>query len=294
MAGLKVSYGLISTRGHGEVLPDFPIINQFNHITAVVEVDNSTYLLDATEGKRSVTLIPEKDLYRYAFVIRENSNGWLQVSHRVNSTRRLILNYSIKGDGSLQGQLAGLVSGYLGQDLREEVNSADEEDALTSYLGGTEDLEVSNIKLSNVDDMDKEVRLSASFTYQEAGADTTNDIIYLNPWLFLKRSGNPLKKPDREFPVFFSHPYTEQLILNIRIPEGYIVDELPEQVSYNVPGGASQVRLLVQANGNLLTLSTQFVLNKATFKVNEYEGLRTLFQKMADIHSKPIVLKKES
>ena len=58
-----------------------------------------------------------------------------------------------------------------------------------------------------------------------------NDKIYVSPMLFLAAKENPFKQEVREYPVDFGYPKQEKYNINIDIPEGYVVESMPESIN---------------------------------------------------------------
>ena len=71
-------------------------------------------------------------------------------------------------------------------------------------------------------------------------AQLNNDLMYVTPVIHSNFNENPFKSEKRNFPVDFAYPITEQLILNIEIPENFQIEELPESVSFSLPNGGGK------------------------------------------------------
>lgn len=117
--------------------------------------------------------------------------------------------------------------------------------------------------------------------------------LYITPMINLLFSDNPFKKEDRKFPVNFDYLETYKQMVNITIPEGYAVEELPASQKY------------VFGDDNAITFSYRIVQNESTillqygFQTKElmigqdlYPGLRDFFSKIILKNSEQIVLKK--
>ena len=81
-------------------------------------------------------------------------------------------------------------------------------------------------------------------------------------------------------------------LLNMDIPTGYQVDELPKsvRVAYNEKEGMFEY-LIQKGDGNL-QMRVHLKLNKAIFPVDEYTTLRDFFAFVVKKESEQIVFKK--
>ncbi len=50
--------------------------------------------------------------------------------------------------------------------------------------------------------------------------------------LYLVSKENPFKQEVREYPVDFGYPKQEKYNININIPEGFVVESMPESYEY--------------------------------------------------------------
>lgn len=92
----------------------------------------------------------------------------------------------------------------------------------------------------------------------------------------------------------YNYPFTESIIMNIQIPEGWVVDEIPESVLIRLPEQAGEFRRIVQNNGNMISMNYRYMINKTRFMPLEYEGLKQFYDQMVDKLAQNIVLKKSS
>lgn len=138
-------------------------------------------------------------------------------------------------------------------------------------------------------DFSNQIRETIDFTMS---CDATSDMIYVNPSIL-----SLMKKPlftdeTRLFPVEF--PYQEMTILSsqLTIPEGYIVEELPENVRMKNEDGSIGLILTYQIKDNTITSQLRFTLKRILFGAHEYEELKQFFDAMVQKCNSMAVLKK--
>ncbi|HEY0611092.1 MAG TPA: hypothetical protein VGD35_15590, partial [Chitinophaga sp.] len=81
--------------------------------------------------------------------------------------------------------------------------------------------------------------------------------------------------------------------LNMEIPEGYDVEELPKStmVKFNEDEGLFQY--MIAKDENIIQFRSRIKLNKATFPPEEYGTLRDFFDMIVKKQGEQIVLKKK-
>jgi hypothetical protein len=85
----------------------------------------------------------------------------------------------------------------------------------------------------------------------------------------------------------------ETYILNMELPDGYDVDELPKpsRVSYN--GDEGMFEYLIQKDESRIQFRARLILAKANYKREDYGSLRDFFSFVVKKESEQIVFKKK-
>ena len=91
-------------------------------------------------------------------------------------------------------------------------------------------VEISDMFLDSINS--REDPVSVRYTMKFILGD--EDIIYFNPLLSEAIKENPFKSEDRLYPVEMPYCSDETYVLNMEIPNGYIIDELPKSARVNL------------------------------------------------------------
>jgi transglutaminase-like putative cysteine protease len=292
--GIQASPALISTRSNGSVLTDYPILHQFNMSVAVVELADRAFVLDASSGRRSYRFPNPKVLYRNALVVREDDSwGWLTTFPIDKTTEQRSFSYSLKDSSRIHASISGRVGGAYAENMRQEVNTINFNSYWEDELSELNGLEVDSSEFRNIGDLSGKISYTTHFSYEKNdGLMLDKDLIYFQPLQFLRTEENPFKKPDRKFPVEFSYPFTNQLMVRVEIPEGYEVDELPESKIYSLTNGGGLYRFDVSVMGGMINVVSSLSIQGISFPAEEYEEMKELFQAMIDSQNAMVVLKK--
>lgn len=294
-AGVKASPALLSTRANGTVLTEYSLISQFNMVVAAVEIGNSAFVVDVSSGLRSYKFPHPKILYRNAFVIREDdSYGWLTTIPIDKTYERMSMEYSLSDSSRITVKMIGNETGAFSGVKRQDVKSLNFKQYWENEYKDLPGLVVDSANFENLQNLNKNVTYETTFSFdKEESFNLDQDVLYFQPFLFLKLEQNPFKKPTRELPIEFSYPYSIQQMVKVEIPDGYVVEELPESVNYMLPNGGGYYRFIINVNGNILTAVSTTNISQIYYSSEEYKAIKELFQTKVDATNATVVLKKE-
>lgn len=293
-ADIKASPGLLSTRSNGSVLTDFALINQFNMVLAVVEIENRAFVMDASSGNRSFKSPHPKILYRKVFVIREDDSfGWLQSTPMDKNNERISLTYSVSESPTVNVKYQGRLMGEFAERLRSEVNLSELDEYWENEFDGIQGIRVDSSSFDNLENMGEQISFQTSLSIpSESVFDVNGNLIYLKPFLFLALQENPFKAEDREFPIEINYPYKRQYVTSLTIPEGYVIEEIPKNTQIRLPNNTGYYRFMVSQQGDKLTLVSDINIASTYYGVDDYSMVKDLFQKVVDSQSFTVVLEK--
>ncbi len=82
-------------------------------------------------------------------------------------------------------------------------------------------------------------------------------------------------------------------ILDMEIPAGYKVEEIPKSAKVLFNEGEGFFEYLISKSENGVQLRSRIVMKRANFAADEYNSLRDFFGYVVKKHSEQIVLKKK-
>ncbi|MBQ2874578.1 MAG: hypothetical protein IJE85_04695, partial [Bacteroidales bacterium] len=92
--------------------------------------------------------------------------------------------------------------------------------------------------------------------------------------------------------IDFPYPYMINYMFILEIPEGYAVEQMPENALVKLQGLDATLKLLSNVRGQVLQISFSYSQNKMIGLVNDYESIREFWQYLNDTYESMIVLKK--
>lgn len=286
----------LSTRNHGFINPVSPRITQFNHVIAAAKIGENFILMDATDEYTPIGMLPDYDLNLRGRLFTDTYTDWVSLipskKYKKATQAKLLLNE----DGTFEGSINMLFSEYAALDFRERMQKQTGGDKATFLNSRTkedeEGLEVLSSTFENVDNIQE--KITASYEVKIVDKAIQNgDLIYFEPLLFFGEKENPFTAEDRKFPVDLLLPLDLTYILQLTIPDGYVIEELPENIAFSLPeSGGSFLYEFKKVNDRLVQLTNRMSIKETFFLPNNYLPLREYFNLIIEKQGAQVVLKK--
>jgi hypothetical protein len=148
---------------------------------------------------------------------------------------------------------------------------------------------LSNTEIEDLDNYESPVKIKYDFEM----APESSDILYINPIFTESVTENPFKSHERLYPVEMPYVINEVYTMNMSVPDGFEVAELPKSAIVNFNETEGQFQYFVQVDNNRIQLRLKLVLAKATFSAEDYNALRDFYDMIVKKQAEQIVLKKK-
>jgi hypothetical protein len=290
-AGLEVDMVLLSTRDHGFIRQQSPMVKQFNYVVCAVRLADKTIFLDATDRYLPVNVLPVRCLNGQGLVISKTRHGWINLETKTKAKTIVTADLAVGELGDLTGKLNYSRDGYDAVKMRKEFKSKGQETYVKDFLG-SKSWEIGKSEFQDLEDIKKAPKEIHELTIREH-AVSAGDVMYINPFVTSQIVSNPFKLENREYPVDFGSAIEEMYICKLTIPEGYTFDELPESKVFMMPGNTARYLYNVAQLGNSLTITSNLQINKNIFLQMEYPQLREFYNQVVAKQTQQIVLKKK-
>ncbi|PIQ48296.1 MAG: hypothetical protein COW03_10665 [Cytophagales bacterium CG12_big_fil_rev_8_21_14_0_65_40_12] len=288
-AGFEADPVMISTRTNGAIREYFPVSNQFNYVIAIVERGEVDLLLDATDRTLPMNLLPVRCLNGNGWRVSDLRAGWIALNSNGQLGTSSFAEMRINEEGDLIGKVEVNYLDYSGSAMRTK--ALGDEKKFKQEIEETHGWEVTALELKKAEDLEKP--FGASFEIKSTSQmETLGDLIYINPFLVDKFEENPFKLEERQFPVDFASNQTSNYVFMFKIPEGFMVESMPQNIALGLPNndGLYTVKSVV-SNGEIMIRSS-FKVNKVVFSGDEYPLLKEFYGKVVDKQAEQIVLKR--
>ncbi len=283
---------LISTRANGQVLQVYPMVSQFNYTIAYVEIGDSVRLLDATDPLRPHTLLPTRAIVDEGWMLRETGANWLPARTEGKYVHQAQLVGDLTETGDLNGTLTTVDDGYSALFKRHTIDEDGEDAYINDHvLEGLDAVTVDSFHVDHAEAIDQRLRTTIAFSAPAHG-QAAADRIYISPKLTDRIEENPLRLPERTFPLDLTYARDYSYSLQLSLPEGYIAEELPRNTRVMLPERAGMYMRAVEVKEGKLTMMTRFSVRTSYFPPELYDELRSFYDQVVAAEAEVVVLKK--
>jgi hypothetical protein len=291
-AGIEADAVLISTRDHGAVVEMYPMLDQFNYVLAGVRVDGGYVLLDATSDVRPMNLLPMAALSQRGWVVDSKQPRWIDINPQGKFRRQIVVTAQLDEDGSLEGDAMFLSREYAAVSARAAIKGSTVEEYVTETLfKGLVGAEHASLEIENLDDLEMPVAARMKFRVPNY-AMVAGDMMYVNLRVFNRLETNPLRLPERSFPIDMGYESDETYAMTITLPEGYEVVDAPASIALHIPGQKAVFQQEAKYFGNTIIQQSRFVTAEAVLDPGFYPYLRELYSVMVSAGSDQFILRR--
>ncbi len=195
-------------------------------------------------------------------------------------------------DGTLQGEVEESWSGYFASNGRsfEEASLTNRKKAIEHFLGRTvANMQVDSFDLVNTEDIDKTLVLRYKFT---AGhyAKNAGPLLLVRPRVIGEMAGAYDSSKPRHYAYEMEAPFILSDEIQITLPEGFQVDELPEPAKASFAFGDYVSK--TEKIGNILKYTRQYRMQTTLVPLEKMGDLKRMFSQINLDEKSMAVLKK--
>ena len=283
---------MIRRRSEGILLDFHASINAYDTFILKVTSPDGTksWFLDAAREYGYLNVLSPDFLVAQARLLHLDGYGeWADLTNLSKQNRASeVVSASISPEGYLEGKVSVSAVGHASYSVKADYDDYDTEDAFLEDLESDEGIQVRDFEIK------REYGPSATISYTfEKELDDTGDRLYIQPFLSTFHSASAFQKEDRKIPVDFPYPEVLSYTFVFTVPDGYAVEELPENASLVCPPVKGRLQFQSILAGNQLSVSYRFTLDMTQILPESYQDLRLFWEKAAGIEKSTIVLKKQ-
>ena len=281
---------MIRRRSSGGLM-DYQIsANSFDtFLLRVTTKDKSkVWFLDAARDDGFLNVLnPEFLVNKARLVPFEGSGQWLDLTHLAQNRITVLASAEVSEDGVLSGKARISAQNESSYSVKSRYRSFDSEEAFLEDLEADENVEVSSFNIQ------KEYGPKVEMSYEFKKEHDSGERLYIRPVLSLYHPEAAFQKEERKIPVDFPYPESLNYTFVLNIPEGYVVEELPESKSLSCPPVEGRIVFQMRQAGNNVSAVYRFVMGKSFVPAEDYADLRLFWETAAGIEKSTIVLRKK-
>ena len=289
--GFDANPVILSTRGNGKINQVYPSLEQFNYTVACVSLNGKDILMDATDPFAKPGMLPERCLTRIGRLIKEEGSRFVSLVPTEKNMRFEMLTASLNTEaGEIKGNTVISKGGYEAHEMREAIKEQGESNLLKDFKKSNSEWKIENVKLENKDNNAESIKLLFDFSFPE---NISAGTIYLNPMLSGRVESNPFTEKERIYPVDLTATSDHAYIATIKVPPGYVVEEIPKPATVALPDNLGKFTYIINATPDAIKISSRITLNEFYFDPTEYELLKNFYDLIVQKHTEQLVLKKK-
>lgn len=290
-AGIQSYPILLSHRTRGRLPLTYPSLNKIStFIVGALDSDTTMVYIDGSIKYGTINQLPPVLMVDRARLFNPKEGGyWVNLTNVGKNSVRCAINATIGEDGTLTGKRQTAYTGVQMASYKHSFYNA--KDSLEFIEKRQKNIEVTinNYQQSGMEQFSPQVREIMDFTKNSMATD---DRIYLNPMIFPHITENNFTDEERKLPVEFGFPYEFRLSNALTIPEGYEIEETPENLRFSTEDGGISCLYTLQHKDGVVTVNYVLQFKKIIFSQLEYPSLKIFWEKLIEKNNEQIILKK--
>ncbi len=282
----------VSTRDHGAPIDVYPIASQFDYVLAYVPFGNGGYAYDATDRHRPPGMLPARALVSRGWYADPAAPTWRPIRSEGAYNRLATASAQIDEQGTLTAALSGSDAGYAAIESFRYLDDGSVDDLIRSQIVDIPaEIVVDSAETVPAEGSPDTFKWKANLTIP-GHAQVAGDFVYLTPTFANLIAENPLKSPERTFPVDFAYPRSWTFVLTLDIPDGYAVEELPAPIRLSAAATGAEYRRAVQESNGQIMLSCRLKISQSEFEPRFYDDLQKFFADIVTAEQDQLVLRR--
>ncbi len=288
--GIESDPIFLSTRDNGWPNESAALINQYNYVIAKVLLGNTVYLLDASQPRLGFGKIAEDCLNGSGRTINKKTPWVIPMSpdsiKETTNTAVFLNNDSLLG---VIGTYSSNLGYYESLEARNEIAKEKQEDfAKDLFKVYPQEIEASGLTIDSLNLYDEPIGINYNLKLKFGD----EDIVYFNPLFDEQIKKNPFESAERQYPVEMPYAKNTVFTLNMEVPKGYKVDEIPKSARVKLNEDEGMFEYMIAKNDDNIQMRCKVSLKKATYNPEDYATLRDFFAFIVKKEAEQIVFKK--
>jgi Domain of Unknown Function with PDB structure (DUF3857) len=291
-AGVNCFPLLISTFEHGTPSAQFLSVYQFDHVLCYVESQGKKYFLDAGNTFRNIYLPRRISLNGQGWLMDKKNAKWIDLP-RPLSILKTDGTFILEKDGIMKGTLTKIYEGYVAVDEREHIDKDKQQEYIKKeFSEHFTDFKLLKTVYENTENLYLPLKRTIECDINDA-TTVLDSLIFLNPFSFGKFNLMSFSNDKREHPIQFTYPINEYYSYNLTLPDGYKLEELPQNFSKILGKNDALFSLTSSFKKNQIHIEVNYTINKLFFDVTAFKELKSFFDSIIKKSNEQIVLKRK-
>lgn len=291
--GYTVSPVLLRRRGKGILANFYVRTDAFTNMILKIETPSgAVHYLDAAPDAGYLDVLKPDYLVEEARVYPLNGAAayWENLTVCARGSSNFVVNATLQEDARVTGAIGMSAMGEASFLVRQTRESLGSDEKYSEMVEKGEAFEAVSFEYSA-----ERYAPTAGFNLEfEQEVVESGEYLYIKPFLVTQYRKSDFPAGERHTPVDFPFMESMNYIYSLTIPEGYEVDQLPQQVRFRSAGfnAMASCRSFVSPEG-VIGLQLSYKNNSLMVIASEYENLRAFWEQLCNVFEGTIVLKKK-
>jgi len=289
-ANIKADPVILSTRSHGSINEYSAIMRQFNYVVAYVYADDNFYLVDATDPLRPFDVLPFDCLNGKGRLISEYDSKFIELKNHEKVASFASISMLLDDRGNMKGEMKTRYADLNAYSIRKLVMLEGQDGYLDLIKAATE-MEVTGFSLKNHEVRDSDIIETVGINIRN-WAQVAGNRLLLNPFLSSVAEENSFYQETRNFPIDFGAPMEEKIIIDLMIPDGFTITEIPGDIAFSLGRGDGRYEFTCKKNGNMILINSLLKIDRTQYQPSEYLMIQDFYSKILKKQAELVVIKK--
>lgn len=309
--GVKSYYVLVRTE-RGIFTEKTPPMARFDHMILAIALPEASYpkpmpalyqhpklgrllIFDPTNDLVPFGQIPPYEQENYGLLVGEQGGDLIRLPLSGPEANKIARNakLTLLPDGTVQGEIEEVRSGFeamRGRGMLRHETEGDRKKIIERILGRTVgNFQLTGFEVVNVDEIDKDLILRYKFSADHY-AKNAGPLLLVRPHVVGEMAGAWDANKPRHYAYQFEAPFLNSDSVEITLPAGFTVDELPEPAKASYPFGTYVSK--TENSGNVLKYTREYRMESTLVPMGSMEQLKKLFGQINLDEKNMAVLKK--
>lgn len=293
--GIKSLQALVKAGGDAsDILTDFPSF-QFNHVFLCVPQKKDTLWLECTSQTNPFGYLSDFTSNRHVLLVEENGGKLVKTPSYQSIDNQLLRKATLQlnENGEAEAEVETMLTGLQQNDHSDALHSLGNDDQ-KKWLQNTMNLpsvEIKQFSINQKKDKLPSINEKLSLHLRNV-ASKSGTRIFIKPNIFNKLSSVPLPKPDRKVDFVLRSNFSDTDSIRFTIPEGYIIEFLPETTNIQSKFGNYSVKYL--QDGSQIVYVRKITMLSGNFAPTAYNEYADYRRKLVKADGNQIVLVKKN
>ena len=259
-------------------------------VVGVLGADGTCYYLDGGSTNGYINVLPSKFLVPNARLIKNEGAGeWIDLTRLSRNGSVMSVTASLTDDFRLEGEAVTKHTGNPAYSSKLLYKEYSDDEEYIADLESENSIDIDELTLDGMNEYSSSATIGYTFMKD---LDVAGEYVYVTPFIEAFHSKDTFQSLKREYPIDFPFPYSLTYRFTLTLPEGYTVDQLPENRNFKFDPLGLSVRCISAVQGNGIQVVYNFTQAKTFCEAVHYPDVRTLWQYLAEMYESMIVLKK--